>query len=73
MSGKCERCERGRAVIEGAGYRVSLGSRHSDEQCFVFSIETCGPDTYGHPRMECSVRADGAVRTTGGPRKAGER
>lgn len=45
-----------RSMVESRGYRVSAGSYEPDHRfgC-VFSVESWGPGTYGHPKFTVMV------------------
>jgi hypothetical protein len=37
--------------IRRAGYTPAAGAWEDDCEVFAFSVESCGPATYGHPRF----------------------
>jgi len=55
-------------MLTNRGYVPSPGSWWDDDQAYVFSSETYGPATYGHPRCELHWRAadPGRVRVVDG-------
>jgi len=54
----CQRCVKARAAIHAAGMLVSEVYDHGDEYCSAQSIETHGPETYGHPKMYIQVKVE---------------
>lgn len=53
----CPRCTLAATRVEAAGLRVSPGAWHDTDKCCAFSVEHCGPATYGHPRFTAVERA----------------
>lgn len=55
-------------AIRKSGFRPSAGCWEDDQQALAFSVEDCGPATYGHPRFEAVYRKDsGWLSMTGKP------
>ena len=46
--------EQAKADIVARGFRVSAGAYEDDNLVVAFSVEHCGPETYGHP--SCTAR-----------------
>lgn len=44
-----------------AGYRPSAGCWEDKERIYAYSVESCGPATYGHPKFALDHRKDTGV------------
>lgn len=47
-----------RELIRKAGFNPSVGSWEDASRIYVFSMETYGPATYGHPRYALDYKKD---------------
>lgn len=45
-------------MVATAGFTPSAGCWEDEHKIFAFSIESCGPATYGHPRYSLEYRKD---------------
>lgn len=50
--------------IRSAGLTVSARSWEDDSHAFACSVESCGPATYGHPKLEFCERRKTPLQTT---------
>jgi hypothetical protein len=48
--------EKCKAEVSRLGFTVSSGSWSDSDMACAFSVEDCGPATYGHPRATVSAR-----------------
>ena len=46
----CPRCAEARTRLVATGYTLSAPYDHGDNMCAAQSVETYGPNTFGHPK-----------------------